>query len=257
MGRVQTMGKSTTGDKYVALGGFYTLKYENGRSFPCRNILEIIIKNAKNSSQYSSEELLSIPLDAVFIMMNPGGGKPKNQVKSNPIVNADTIDDLNKIELVETVPDITQNQVMKIMDAKKWNRVKVINLSDYREPKSFDFYNMIKEAKFIDETHVHSIFSEKRRQELTNVFRSERDITVVVAWGVNTKLKPLIELSLDNNFIINRVGYPKEVNVRRNNLYYYHPLPWGNCAKKRWVRETIKNLDNFYRRPNNYRRIHK
>ena len=75
--------------------------------------------------------------------MNPGGGKPKNQVKSNPIVNADTIDDLNKIELVETVPDITQNQVMKIMDAKKWNRVKVINLSDYREPKSFDFYNMI------------------------------------------------------------------------------------------------------------------
>lgn len=35
---------------------------------------------------------------------------------------------------------------MKIMDAKM-EPSKVINLSDYRGTKSFDFYNMIKEAK--------------------------------------------------------------------------------------------------------------
>lgn len=231
------MSKNKILNDYVSFGRFYTLEYKNGKKYDCRNVLEIL---EINSFQNANQTIESIHLDAIIIMMNPGGGKPKCSKYQCPIVKYDNIHNLNQISLVEADPDKTQQQVMSVMKIKNWKHVRVINLSDYREPKSPIFFNFVKEAFLFDEDYIHSIFSKKRQDEFLRVFEVENNTTIITAWGVNTKLRNLIQLALQNNQIKRRIGYAKSTNVKKNNFYYYHPLPRSFDAQKRWVNEIVK-----------------
>jgi len=79
-------------------------------------------------------DLLSAQLpDAIFIMMNPGSSRPLEEVDN--VVSEDNINKL-EISLVPTKPDTTQYQVMRVMHYCNWNHVRVLNISDMRDPKS-------------------------------------------------------------------------------------------------------------------------
>lgn len=215
--------------KFIVKGRFYNLQVNNKNYIKCRSLLEI-----KTSVEVEK-------VDAIVVMMNPGASKPcdenytytklqKNQIKTNA---------LSAIQLVDTVPDKTQTQIMCIMEARQWSYVKVINLSDISEPKSTKLHNKTEQVN----SDIHSIFSKDRVDELKNIINDNKvdDIKVIVAWGVNQKLKKLIRLALNSKQLNNRVGWSKSNCKVENNFYYYHPLQRSKIRQEMWV-EEIKSL---------------
>lgn len=216
------INKSVLKQTYEVFGSFYNLCYGT-KVIPCRNLLEI--KRIGNNSE---------TVDAVIVMMNPGSSEP-NPPKYIPTVCSANIQSqgLNTTGLVLTTPDETQFQIMRIMHYKKWNFVKVINLSDIREPNSNKFCSIVSRLRAIDSNNSHSIFSTIRQHELEAILKTEK---IIVAWGVNTKLSYLIRLALSSNKLSTRVGHSKDRYKNFEDFYYYHPLPRGIKAKKNWLK---------------------
>lgn len=182
------------------------LFYEKG-GFKFRKILNIIKK----------ETNCKIP-DLMVVMMNPGSSRPLNGIDS---FNVET----------ETVPDRTQDQIMKLMNNCGYNYARVLNLSDLREPKSGVFYSKLEELKELN-IH-HSIFSDNRKDDFNTLF--VKGIPVILAWGVNNNLFELAAIAKDrigSEFIaigIQKVG---------EEYAFYHPLPQNYNKQIEWV-ETI------------------
>ena len=78
--------------------------------------------------------------DSLVIMMNPGGSEPMKKSVENLYTykNINLLADSLKSgdDIVKTKPDRTQYQIMRIMEWQQWSHVRVINLSDIRNPKS-------------------------------------------------------------------------------------------------------------------------
>lgn len=119
---------------------------------------------------------------------------------------------------------------MRIMEFKKWNFVKLINLSDIREAKSNNFYNKLKQLQQSDIDYIHSMFSIKRIGELNKIFTSSKEIKVIVAWEVNSKLRFIINKAISNSNLKNRIGYAKTTYKKLVDFYYYPPL-------QRWIKK--------------------
>src|SRR5437762_12219478 len=85
---------------------FYEIASAN-EQYHCRSVLEIVRTAATCSA-----------VDAVVVMMNPGGSYPLADV---------TRGDLSEPDMVRTNPDMTQYQVMRVMEIQTWSRVRVLN----------------------------------------------------------------------------------------------------------------------------------
>lgn len=188
-------------DEYEIRGLFYEKK-----GYKFRKYLNIIHKNTKPSEP-----------DLLVIMMNPGSSQP-----TTGDGNTDT----------DTKPDNTQTQIMHIMQNCKFGYARVLNLSDYREPKSKVFYSMLE--KFKTEEIPHSIFGKGREEDFKELF--VKNVPVLFAWGVHKKLKDLAELA------IAKMELDKTIGKNKDNLPYafYHPLPRNNEKQKEWVAEITK-----------------
>lgn len=213
--------------RYVAEGRFYWLNIPNFKPLKCRSELDIKRVGCEFNTKY----------DAIFIMMNPGGSKIVDPIivpnyTPTQIKNGQHL----KSMLIPTIPDKTQYQIMRLMEAKGWNFAKVINLSDIRQPTSKDFYEMIKKLVNYD---IHSIFSKDRVHELMNILSNIQETEIIVAWGVSTKLRNLIDLALKNKTLSKRKGLPKKY-VRKKNYYYYHPLPRRIISQILWYETMLK-----------------
>ena len=119
--------------RYKCYGHFYSIilgKYK----FPCRSVLEIINKTGVS---HQTVDLLKRTPDLVVIMMNPGASKPEVDQKIE--IQMDSIPYM-EITLTPTIPDRTQFQIMRVMEAKNWTHSRILNLSDLRDPDSGSFY---------------------------------------------------------------------------------------------------------------------
>jgi hypothetical protein len=185
------------------------LFYENG-GFRFRKYLNIVKKGSN----------CEIP-DLMVIMMNPGSSRPLNGIDSFDIET-------------ETVPDKTQDQIMKLMNNCAYNYARILNLSDLREPKSGVFYSKLELLKKLS-IH-HSIFSIDRVNDFNELF--VKDIPVILAWGVN---KNLFELATIAKI---RIGVAKSVGLRKEGeeYAYYHPLPQDYNKQLEWVEIITNNL---------------
>ena len=167
-------------------------------------------------------------------MMNPGGSRPLVDVNNQ--VHANSIHDL-KISLVPTRPDTTQYQVMRLMHFCGWKHVRVLNLSDLRCSKSVEFF---KQFKRLEEEHAfdsHSIFSHRRRNELTLKLTRHKSVPVIRAWGLSGELDPLIERCMANTTSGKAIkGLLKEGATNK----YLHPLPSLQRQKLVWVDRMIE-----------------
>lgn len=220
--------------EYISFGRFYILKYDNQRQHDCRSVLEIFERNAYQEMKSTNK------IDAVIIMMNPGSCKPKVTYNYDcKSLNQVEAGELNIIKLVEAEPDTTQYQVMRVMKIMGWKYVRVINLSDYINPESESFYEVIKELSSFDKIFFHSIFSEKRKKDIIEIFKSEKEFKVIAAWGVDTALELLIQRALKENNLNKRVGCDKTyINKKKQNFYYYHPL----YHQEEWMNEIVEKL---------------
>jgi hypothetical protein len=221
---------------YEVFGHFYSIDFSGGKMVECRSVLEIV---RKDSCPDDISQLAESEPDCIFIMMNPGSSCPLEPV--DQVVKSSDIGKL-EISLVKTKPDTTQYQVMRIMHYKNWNHVRVLNLSDLRNPKSGSFISSFKELheKYKDGGRIHSLFSIQREQELYNKLKRKIQAPMVCAWGVSGDLDLLIAQSLGQlNGKVAQVGLLKE----GTNDKYYHPLPTLQKDKELWVTNMLELLD--------------
>ena len=161
--------------------------------------------------------------DIMVVMMNPGASRP-----------LDGIDNNNKES--EAVPDKTQDQIMKIMDAVNFDYARVLNLSDLRAPKSAELYAFLESEK--SKTFAHSIFNYKRKNEFKGLWVN--NVPVVFGWGVNPAL---INLS---NLAVKTINCDNPVGIRKQGNAYYHPLPQNHEKQIEWVKEVVNQLERTY-----------
>jgi hypothetical protein len=227
--------------EYLVYGSFYNIVDTDQSITKCRNVLEIYNRSGSFEDTLLAKPYSYIP-NAIFIMMNPGSSKPEESTLE--LFNYD-VGDMNKMAfknyLVKAKPDITQYQVMRVMKNNDWNHVRVINLSDIREPKSSLFFKKCKE--FHHDDFIHSIFSDIRADELMNALNIDSEIPLVLAWGTSNELKELAIIcntQLQNINIKNR-----KVAVRSDDLpeeLCYHASPTLDKQKKFWLEKICRAI---------------
>ena len=218
---------------FDVFGHFYSIKVDSVGEIKCRSVLEIV--NKENSIE-NHNSLSSMLPDAVFIMMNPGSSKPLEEI--NNIISYKNLGEL-QVSLVATKPDTTQYQLMRVMIYCKFNHVRVLNLSDMRDPKSGKFVERYKKIENNTGFVGHSIFSDVRKNELQNKLKSKKSVPVVCAWGVSSDLDPLIERCINKiSHITKTIGLLKKGTKNK----YFHPLPTLQTDKVKWVSDMIEKI---------------
>ena len=217
---------------YSVMGHFYDISLNNKVRLKCRSSLEILSREiAGNFSGVSR----GLP-DAVFIMMNPGSSRTVETSPSS-IRDVGAISDCKTF--VQTRPDTTQYQVMRVMTRLGWQHVRVLNLSDLREPKSSVFATTFRSIELNYGYTAHSLFSPIRTQELTVELRRKVDAPLICAWGVSPKLNSLICVAAP---VLRDAGICRGLLKVGTSDRYFHPLPTLQKDKVAWVDELCKEL---------------
>ena len=118
-------------------GHFYKMRTTDNRILCCRSVLEIT-----THQPLIPNELLDRQPDAVVVMMNPGSYRPRQAVEQQ-ILNSQNIQICCR--LVPAKHDKTQEQIVKVMGRMGYNHIRVLNLSDIREPKSQRFFRIVRQ----------------------------------------------------------------------------------------------------------------
>jgi hypothetical protein len=209
---------------FDVFGFFYDIRGSRYRS-----CLEIVRKNHKSVSNL----LKGIP-DAIITMMNPGSSRPLNEEDKPHVVSSFSKADILLVngKLIHTHPDSTQYQIERLMLRMNWEHVRVINLSDIRQPKSHDFIKSI-----LSRNDAHSIFSESRRNTLDILFQAK---TVVCGWGIDSRLgqlaNPAIKYLAERRCKI--IGQPADSDSN----FYRHPSPMIKKWKMAWLDDVELQL---------------
>lgn len=220
-------------EKYHVFASFYNVRLP-GKIIECRNDLHIIDKTigVSYSSTRKKPQLL-------MIMMNPGTSLPTNNDYIPPIYSESDSPLIKETEKVETEPDKTQYQVMRIMWNMGFTHARVINISDLRNPQSSDFENNLKSVQPL--TSIHSIFSEQRKDELSEVFSNlDDDAVIFKAWGIRIVDSCSIFKDLVSKCLINLPDSYIKLGIEgKTNYHYRHPLPfpqWSEKPQKEWLK---------------------
>ncbi|TQM03683.1 hypothetical protein FB548_3643 [Pseudoxanthomonas sp. 3HH-4] len=212
--------------KFEVLGHFYSLAVLGKEPVKCRSVLEI---RTSDCSQYDLA-------DAVFVMMNPGSSKPLSE--QDYVVSLEGVAGLTDA-LVPTAPDTTQYQLMRVMHFMEWRVVRVINLSDLRDPQSASFVDRYTAFEEETGTTSHSVFSSDRSHQLARHLLRGSRAPIVCAWGVSNDLTPLIcraVTALAPHSRVTGLSKPGEEGK------YFHPLPTLQHQKVIWVERMLATL---------------
>ncbi len=170
-------------------------------------------------------------------MMNPGSSRPLDGTYAPRLVT-DHGRIAEKREWVETRPDNTQYQIMRVMAAQGYRHGRVLNLSDLREPKSPILFKQIDKLAQVAGGGVHSIFAPEREAEFFGLVGKKARIPALLGWGRSTALMPLAQLALERlqGFSV----YGKAVDEQK--ILFAHPSPMLQRMKEQWVDEMLKQM---------------
>ena len=220
--------------RFGVYGHFYAVTLGAGEQIDCRSVLEIVGMKDKPSD---INLLLKRPADAIFVMMNPGSSLPLEPVNNR--FSDKQVGDMGA-SLVKTRPDTTQYQVMRVMHYCKWRHVRVLNLSDLRNPKGGEFAVQYRDIEQRTGFGAHSLFSDERAGELCSHLNRKPGSPIVCAWGVSPDLDPLIGRCLNKiSKMPGRMGLLKPETENK----YFHPLPTLQKAKMSWVNNMVSQIN--------------
>jgi hypothetical protein len=218
-------------------GHFYRLHVEGIEPQLCRSVLEITSLPREavgagtdpNDLFSASGATRNLP-DAVVIMMNPGSSRPIEEGDTDSLLTMPLPSGFQK-PLVLTQPDNTQYQIMRIMVSKHWNHVRILNISDLRDPKSPSF---IAKTKVLDELPgggTHSLFSKVRKNERKAMLRRKPGAPFIIGWGQDAGLIPLAKQCLS------RIEGEMIITVPAGNdpVLTAHPSPMLQKKKEEWL----------------------
>ena len=193
--------------QYAVWGKYYS-RTLGGADYAMRSHLELFSHNI------NPEAAITGAPDAVAVMMNPGGSQPLPALAS---IHG----------YLPAKPDTTQYQLMRVMRRVGWRHVRVVNLSDFRAPKSADF------IRFLAATPIdmrHSLFDTSRAAELAHTINGAQG--VVLGWGIAPVFEPLARQVL----AALPPSLPRYGLRGAADWVYKHPLPLAQPAGQRaWV----------------------
>lgn len=225
-------------------GHFYQLNIEGQEPLPCRSVLEITSLSPEAVGAKSDPSDLfgggnaerSLP-DAVVIMMNPGSSRPIEEGDTESLLSMPLPDGFKK-PLVLTQPDNTQYQIMRIAVSKGWKHVRVLNISDIRDPKSPSFIAKTKALDGMEGGGTHSIFSKVRKAEREQMLKRKPGAPFILGWGQDTGLIPLAKQCLECIEGEKIITVPSEVDP----ILTAHPSPMLQAKKEAWLVEITSRL---------------
>ena len=220
--------------RFTCYGHFYELLTMTGERVSCRSVLEIVDRSIEQENPSNLSE--QIP-DAVVIMMNPGSSHPKEIYHVDAEIEYPQSGTSLRKELVLTQPDNTQYQLMRVGVFKNWNHIRVLNLSDVRDPKSGNFLQKIAALSEIMGGHTQSLFCPERVEECTHALKRKTNPPLLLGWGQDLGLLPLVEQCLYRIDGEPTCSVPSSVHPLLN----AHPSPMLQSKKMEWL-ETIIEL---------------
>ncbi len=225
-------------------GHFYRLNIEGIDPLLCRSMLEItsLPREAVGARtdpddlfshpelNHTSEGVVQSDPDAVVIMMNPGSSRPIEEGDTDRLLTMPLADGFQK-PLVLTQPDNTQYQLMRIMVSKGWKHIRILNISDIRDPKSPSFIARTKTLDKIPSGGTHSLFSKVRKNEREQMLKRNPGAPFILGWGQDAELIPLAKQCLDCIEGERIVTIPSE----NNPILTAHPSPMMQAKKEAWL----------------------
>jgi hypothetical protein len=221
--------------RFACYGHFYELVMLNGERAKCRSVLEIVDGSIshENPAEISRREP-----DVVVIMMNPGSSHPKDIYHVDAEIEYPQRNFSSRKELVLTQPDNTQYQVMRIAVSKGWSHIRVLNLSDLRDPKSGSFIQKTEELSELMGGHTHSIFCAERTEECTHALKRKTATPILLGWGQDLGLLPLVDQCLKRIEGEPTCTVASEVHPLLN----AHPSPMLQSKKLEWLDNMLQAL---------------
>jgi hypothetical protein len=236
-------------------GHFYRLSIAGIEPQLCRSVLEIMslpreavgaksdpddLFGASNGVVHTCagvNKTLNLP-DAVVIMMNPGSSRPIEEGDTDSLLTMPLPAGFQK-PLALTQPDNTQYQIMRIMVSKHWNHVRILNISDLRDPKSPNFIARTKALADLPGGGAHSLFSKVRKNERANMLKRKPDAPFILGWGQDAGLIPLAVQCLAC------IDGEKRVTVPAGNdpALTAHPSPMLQKKKEGWIEAILSALN--------------
>jgi len=222
--------------RFSCYGHFYELVLGRGERAKCRSVLELVDRSV---SWLVPAELSELTPDAVVIMMNPGSSHPKETGYVPATIAYPQGAAAFPKDLVPTQPDNTQYQVMRIAVEQGWSHIRVLNLSDLRDPKSGSFLQTVQALGEISGGHVHSIFCPERTEECVQSLRRKKNVPILLGWGQDPGLLPLAKQCLG------RIGSEPTATVPSgvHPLLNAHPSPMLQRKKLDWLGGMLQALD--------------
>ncbi len=211
--------------RFHCYGFFYQLNLKGRPPVPCRSILELLDQSIPDPERADRR----VP-DAVAVMMNPGSSKPLAGDPLGPIVDAESMEDPAIRKLIPTRPDTTQYQVMRMMLMAGWRHVRVLNLSDIREPNSPALFQQIAQLNYHPLGERHSVFSNARTVERNQLLTGPA-VPIIAGWGRDRSLEPLAQLCMKAIRDRRVLGLP----VDGRPLAFGHPSPRIQAQKLAWL----------------------
>jgi len=214
--------------KYEVYANFYTLQQADGIKYLCRNVADIFKIGHRNLEPNSLPE-------ALIIMMNPGKCEPKNANFIVPEVSLKELEVTSKsLPKVPSKADNAQYQIMRLMELKNWNHVRILNLSDIKNSNGDDFKALLKDLKFKDNKHTHSIFSNERSKERVNLLNIRDNAPIILGWGTD---KVLTELAIK---CLSCIPLTKATGLNYSENLYYFPSPTLKSGKEKWLENILE-----------------
>lgn len=209
--------------KYVVYANFYRMTHADGKNHICRNVADIYDKNYKKSNMN-----VNLKPQALIIMMNPGECEPLDK---NFIIPNMTINELYEASKVEPAtlckPDRAQYQIMRLMDIKRWEQIRILNLSDIKCSNGDEFKKLFKVLLQKDKLNLYSIFSTMRTDEKNNLFQISNNAPVIFGWGVDEILMKLAKECI--------TYAPNGKGIMHSEYLYYYPSPMLKEKKIEWL----------------------
>ena len=222
--------------RYTCYGHFYELVMMNGERMKCRSVLEIVDKTVP---QENPSDISEMKPDVVAVMMNPGSSRPKDIYHMDAEIAYPQAKTGDRKELVLTQPDNTQYQLMRVAVAKGWRHIRVLNLSDLRDPKSGSFLQKAEALGEIMGGHTHSMFCRERSAECSHALLRRDRAPILLGWGQDTGLIPMAEQCLKR-----LEGEPvRTVSSEVHPLLNAHPSPMLQSKKLLWLEHMMAELE--------------
>ncbi|MDF7800549.1 hypothetical protein P4C99_13820 [Pontiellaceae bacterium B1224] len=222
--------------RFTCYGHFYELALMNGETAQCRSVLEIVDQSIPQDNPTAIAEMIP---DVVVIMMNPGSSHPKDKGHVDDVIEYPGSGNPMGKSLVLTQPDNTQYQIMRVAVSKGWKHIRVLNLSDLRDPKSGSFLQRANGFSEIMGGHVHSMFCGERAEECRRSLVRKTPTPILLGWGQDMGLLPLVERCLQWIQGEPTATVPSAVHPLLN----AHPSPMMQKKKLEWLDTIIQNLD--------------